>query len=601
MRIRVPLIIALSVIPPSALWALEFTVCAKKWETDLENTMKATEIDTTQYRTADSLLETFPGIIVKNQGGTSRISIRGAKTDQTLVLINGITMNDPSDPNDAFDFSTIETEDIADIKIITGAEALEYGSSAIGGVIAITTKKGCGPLKMKGRVEHGSSKTTNATASIKGEENEISYYINAVGKRMGRGSRYNPLHGNDVSNFDKDINAETRLGTNIQENWQIELYAHGDRHDLNIDDLPLNGLPKKIGDCARKKSDLIVLKNQVSMLDKCWLHTLDISHMDMIRHYWYPLEDKTLHIDGERNYLKYESTYKTSDCFKLLAETGWQQDQAKTGDLDKSLDHSYGKLKAEGLTTDHQCFTLAGRIDKTEKVRPHKTVQATATFRLIPTMLFKTNAGTGFRTPSIQDIFGFPPFQIPNFNLKPEESKNFEMGIENKFADGILKTSLTAYYTRIHNIIVWDSQLKQMVNRNRRVSKGIEAKTVFNPAQEWCIVSSYSFTHARDSSPKRTVVEQPKHKVTLNVNFQASCDLQFFTGIIYESSRQSWTFLNCFKLPATTDVRVGSNYLITEDITIFGRIENLLNQKREKIYGYGRNRRGMFVGIKLMT
>jgi vitamin B12 transporter len=583
----------------SSLHALEFTVCARSWERALDNKLNAREIDANQYRIANPLLASFPGLFVRNEGAMTRVSIRGAKSDQTLVLINGIPMNDPSDPNNAFDFTNLEPEDIEDIKVYTGAEALEFGSSAIGGVIDITTKKGQGPMKAKGRVEQGSSQAKNATTSVQGENHEISYYINAVGKRVGRGSRFNPLHGNDVSDFNKDINAETRLGTSIKENWLMELYAHGDHQSFNVDGFPKSNLPEEIGNRGMKKSGVIALKNQICLLNNCWLHQVDASHMEINRHYWYPLHRKHINIEGQRHFFSYETMYKFTDCFKLMGETGWHQDKEKTHGLDHSLDHTYLKVKGEGFIAHQHCLTLSGRIDKTQKVTPHKTIQATASFRLLPTMILKANAGTGFRAPSIQDIFGFPPFQKPNFHLRPEKNKTIEVGIENEFVPGTVKTSLTSFYNHIHNIIVWEPTRKQVINRNHRVIKGIEAKALFNPNQCWSLILSYTFIHARDKSPNLPVLRQPKHKITFNVTWQALCSLQIFSGIVHESKRHDRTFLRHVTLPATTDVRMGANYLFTENFTLLGRIENLLDQKREKAFGYGRRRRSLYVGLKM--
>lgn len=584
---------------PLSLHALEFTVCAKNWENDLDTKVQAEEIETNQYRETSRLLASLPGLSVRNEGHMTRVSIRGAKADQTLVLVNGIPMNDPSDPNNTFDFTNLEPEDIEEIKIITGAEALEYGSSAIGGAVKITTKKGCGPLKTKGRVEHGSSKTTNATASLQGEDHGVSYYLNTVGKRTGRGSRFNPLHGNDVSNFNKDMNAETRLGAQIQDNWRMDLFAHGDRQNMRVDGFPIGDLPQEVGDRGTKKSDMIALKNQVLLLNQQWLHQVDASHMDIHRRYWYPLEHTHADFEGQRNFLKYETSYKFHDCFKLMAESGWQQDEAKLKGLEKSLDQSYLKLKTEGLTGHNHCFTLSGRLDKTQNIRVHKTIQATATFQLLCDMILKANAGTGFRAPSLQDMFGLAPFQVPNDHLKPEKNKTAEVGIENEFAQGQVKTALTSFYNRIHHIIVWDHEIRQTVNRDRRVIKGLEAKVLFDPDPDWSLSVSYTFIHAKDGGPKRSVIRQPKHKETLNLTWQALECLEIFSGIVCESKLHDRTFLKRVTLPVTTDVRVGANYLVTDYVTVFGRIENLLDQKREKVFGYGRPRRGLYVGIKM--
>ncbi|HXI87595.1 MAG TPA: TonB-dependent receptor plug domain-containing protein, partial [Parvularculaceae bacterium] len=74
-------------------------------------------------------------------GGQAALSIRGESSGRTLVLIDGVIVNDPASPGGGFDFGALDVADIERIEILRGPQSILYGSEAIGGVVSITTKR----------------------------------------------------------------------------------------------------------------------------------------------------------------------------------------------------------------------------------------------------------------------------------------------------------------------------------------------------------------------------------------------------------------------------------------------------------------------------
>ncbi len=87
-----------------------------------------------------------PGIIVagagSNPGAVKSIYMEGASNGYTLLMIDGVPLQDASSTDNSFDLRSLTLEDIDHIEIVKGSQSVLYGSDAIAGVINIITRKG---------------------------------------------------------------------------------------------------------------------------------------------------------------------------------------------------------------------------------------------------------------------------------------------------------------------------------------------------------------------------------------------------------------------------------------------------------------------------
>src|SRR6478752_8197302 len=150
----------------------------------------AKDIERDQRRTLPDALSTVPGLNVVQSGGPggqTSIFMRGTNSNHTKVLIGGIDVSDPGNPNRSFDFGQLLTSDIQQIEVLRGPQGGLYGADALGGVISIVTKKGDGPARATGSVEGGSFGTFNQTAGLSGSQDHFNYAFNVA-----------HFHANDV-------------------------------------------------------------------------------------------------------------------------------------------------------------------------------------------------------------------------------------------------------------------------------------------------------------------------------------------------------------------------------------------------------------------
>jgi vitamin B12 transporter len=138
-----------------------------------------------QSRFVSDILREVPGVAV-NRSGTfgalTQVRIRGAEANHTLVIIDGVTVNDPAGGNE-FDFSRLLASDIQRIEILRGPQSILYGSNSIGGVINIITKRAEKGATATARVEGGSFHTFDGGASIAGSDGTVGGFVGLSGYR----------------------------------------------------------------------------------------------------------------------------------------------------------------------------------------------------------------------------------------------------------------------------------------------------------------------------------------------------------------------------------------------------------------------------------
>ncbi len=151
------------------------------------------------------LFDQVPGLYATEAGGfggATTVRLRGADTDQTLVLLDGVRVNDPGSASGDFDFSTLLLTDIERIEVVRGPQSALWGSDAIGGVVNIITRKGSGPLGARGAVEGGSFNTARAGVGLSASTDRVNYAVSG-----------SYLYTDGFSRVDENLGAKEKDGT----------------------------------------------------------------------------------------------------------------------------------------------------------------------------------------------------------------------------------------------------------------------------------------------------------------------------------------------------------------------------------------------------
>ncbi len=161
-------------------------ISANRFPTPLEKNANSVtiitedEIEQSQALMVSDLLKQVPGVDVVRSGGAgsqTSIFMRGTNSNHTLVIIDGVEMNNPSTPTTSFDFGSLNVNNIQRIEILRGPQSVLYGSDAVGGVIQIFTKRGFGKLQTEISAEAGSYNTKTESIHLSGNQEIIDYSL----------------------------------------------------------------------------------------------------------------------------------------------------------------------------------------------------------------------------------------------------------------------------------------------------------------------------------------------------------------------------------------------------------------------------------------
>lgn len=604
----------------------EITISANKYETSLFNTassvtiITAKDIEKKQSSSVVELLRGIPGISLTQQGGTGKLSsvfIRGANSNFVLAMIDDVEINDPSSSNSAFDFSSLQVSDIERIEIVRGPQSTLYGSEATAGIINIITKSGKGKPTFSVQAEAGSNSYYKGSFSAGGEESGVNYLINF--SRLNTES-VSSIRGNNFENDGYSNNSGTiKLGYNISDKINVSaLYKYtGTKTDL--DQAEKNGDDSNF--ISKLESHLVSGKVEGSFLNDKWesllkasyfrtrtttLDNVDASHPETSSNSNYygkrysinwqnnlKLFDNHLFTVGvDRKTDEANSTFHSVSMFGPFDSNFPNKDISTTGIYIQDLIH-YGNLTA----------TLGYRFDNNDEFG------SVSTYRIAPMYFIeKTNTklkatfGTGFKAPSLFNLYA--PF-YGNENLKPEKSKGWDAGIEQFLFNNKVALGLTYFKIEFEDMLGFDENFKSL-NVNKAETKGIEATVSIENISGVSLDAGYTYNESNDLSvpgiSKQQLIRRPKNQFNFDINYVYN---ELNLGVSVRHSGEK--FDNDFStfpservaLKAYTVANVKASYKFFDYLKLYGRVENIFNEKYEDILYYGTLDRSGYIGFEI--
>ncbi len=583
-----------------------------------------TQLENRQIRVLSDALRSVPSLAVSRSGsvgGVTQIRIRGAEANQALIVLDGIELNDPAFGSE-FDFNSLLAHEVERIEVLRGPQSALWGSDALAGVVNIVTKTGKKGVQLHGFGEGGSFATGQAGGALRGGGDGFDFalsssflrtdgintselgsekdgYRNATGAAKGSVALTDALHVGVVGRFsvgrsefddvsfgppvDADLEIRQRQAYGrvfatlklFDEHWENTFAATIlDTENTNF----INGLEVVEGTSGQR------VKYEL-------LSTVNFS-TDVVQ----PLDHRaTLLVERETE--RFGQTGTPFTFFGTLFDPN--QDQEDTA---KSITGEYHI----GIG-DRFYATGAVRFDDNDMFDNQTTYRGTGSLK-VPVIDVRVHGsyGTGSKDPTFVELFGFFPSQfMGNPDLQTETSRGWDIGGEREFFDGAARIDVTYFKSNLRNEITTDfgAALPTPVNETGESKReGVEVSIYANPLEDWTL--SFSYSHLRATENGEREIRRPN---TL-LSFQS--DVRFAQGrgnfnlsLDYNSDQLDDDFSS---FPATRLVldsfvllNLAGSFDVTDYVTLFGRIENVLDADYQEVFGFETRGIGAFAGLKV--
>jgi vitamin B12 transporter len=594
----------------------ELVVTATRVPTPIEqvgsaiSVISAEELQQRQIRVVADALRDVPGATVNHSGGAGGITevyLRGAQANQTLVLIDGVEVNNPD--GGAFDFSSLLNLEIERIEVLRGPQSVLWGSAAIGGVINIITRRAERPLQASAQLEGGSFATWQGSASLGGSGDNYDALLSGTWLNTDGWSSGSAWRGNSEDDgarvgtvqFKGNLRPSNALELNL-----IERYTDS-RNDF---DAFFGGDVRPVTDSdeyADNRQNLVRLQGKYTLLDGAWQHLLGIGRYDLDGK-TYSSGMETFDGNTSSNQLDYQSNYflnsaDAAHTFTFLVKD--KEDQATNSYFASNSIHNTGVGFNYGLGLDEQLFLTAGiRRDFNDRFADANTYRLTAAYRW-PDIGGRLHGsyGTAVKNPTLIELYGFSGDFQGNPNLQPEESTGYDIGWEQNLLDRRLRFDLTLFNNQIDNIIVGAG--RSVINLpGESTSRGVELSANATLSEDLSATIAYTYTDTEDPQGEE-LIRRPRNQASLNLNYSAfEQRANFNLAVQYSGSSTDLafdpiTFISYpVTLPSYTVVNLAARYQVDKQWQLYGRVDNLFNEDYEQVLGYSGTERGVYVGAR---
>ncbi len=592
-------------------------VTATRTEQELRNTgsamtvISAQDIANRQLYTVAELLRTVPGVDVVQNGGigrTTSVFIRGATSGQTLVLLNGIEMNDPSSPSSGFDFADLTVDDIERIEILRGPQSTLYGSDAIGGVINIITRKGRGKPRFSLLGEGGSFDSYKVGGSVSGATELLNYNLTVNHLRSrGFSAADEDLAGNTEKDGYRNTTVDTGLGVTPLENFKIQW------------NLRYTDADKQLDNCGGANCDNLFRKNntqqlytglngELSLFEGLWEQQLSVAYTSSNRQDYDQSPGAFIpfsEFDGNKIKVNWQHDLHLLDFNTLTLGFADEEEWMSTDSISRKSQNTAGYYLQDQVNLWDRSYTTAGvRYDDNNRFGGKTTWRVTQLFAIdeIGTR-FKGSYGTGFKTPSLFQLFApADPFfgPIGNPDLKPETSRGWDAGFTQTLWDEQVLFGASYFNNHFEDLIGFTSGFN---NIDRASSKGVESYIEINPLPGLTLRGNYTYTKTLDDSTGLVRLRLPRNKGSVNINYNFLEHANINLNVLVVGDRADVDFSSFpfrrVTVPGYTVVNLAGSYEVNQYLKTYLRIDNLFNKQYQEVFGFGTSGVAAFGGIRL--
>ena len=590
-----------------------------------------TTIQSRQEALVSDLLAQTPGVSVARNGGIGQatsVFIRGADSDQTVVLVDGVQLNDPSTTSGGFNFANLLTAGISRIEILRGAQSTLYGSQAIGGVVNIVTADPAAAGAAHVAAEGGSLGTGYVTGDVGGKGDALQWRLSGNWYGTSGIDSFDERYGGVRPNASQIGGGSGQIRYDFTPDLELDLrgYYTEARTDFDGYDTPTGafGDDHEYGDTSQFVGYAGMTLHSP---DRTLTNRLAFQYTSSDSRYYDPAapanygspSTETYYGIGRNEREEYQGTW---DATPTLQAVFGAQHERSTIDTDTPaydvtpsplrnyavIDSGYVQVQDEvapGLTV-----TGGGRFDEHDVYGGHSTTHAAAAWKLNQgDTVLRASFDQGFKAPSLYQLYS----NYGNQALRPEQAHSWDAGVEQHAWDERLKLSATYFerYSRelieffdctTPNGLCATEPYGYYANLARAFANGAELQAAAAITQAFAVSANYTLTRTEDRSPGSTTFgnelpRRPRNAANVIATYRWPAGVT--TGVSVRYSGPSFDdAANDIALGGyvLTDARI--EYAVADHLDVYARVDNIADKHYETAYLYGNLGRVAYAGMR---
>jgi vitamin B12 transporter len=582
--------------------------------------LTSADIQSSQTVVVSDLLARTPGVTVSRNGGEGSVTavrIRGAETDQTVAIVDGVKLNDPSGTGGGYNFGNLLIGDVARIEVLRGAQSTLWGSQAIGGVVNLVTAEPTRPFQASIDAEAGSRGTTWLRGSVGGAGERATWRLAASRYQTDGFSAF--ARGTEDDGYE-NFGLSGRANIRIVEGVSVDLRAVYSDGDVDVDGFPAPLF--SFGDTRETSStkELVTYAGlNFDLFDGRLSNRVAYGYTRTDRQNLNPDQAGsgiTFEAEGLNRRYEYQGVFDVREGWTATfgAEHEDSEFSAAPDAAEVGIDGVYAQLQAEVL--DGLTLTGGVRRDEHDTFGGKTLGQAAVAWALNDgSTVLRASVGQGFKAPSLYQLYS----QYGNLALLPEEADGWDAGVEQHLLDGALILSATYFSRETTNQIDFVScsgtatpATAPLCFRNgvRRFgyysnialteADGVELAADYEIGS-FSVNANYTQTNTENRTPGanlgRQLARRPDEAANLTVGYVWPFGLS--TSVAVQHVGDSFdNASNATRLDAYTLVDLRASYPINETLEIYGRVENAGDETYATTANYGVAGRGTFVGVR---
>jgi vitamin B12 transporter len=594
--------------------------------------LDAADIKASQAVIAADLLAQTPGITMARAGGPGQptsIFIRGAESDQTVVVIDGVTLNDPSTTGGGFDFQNLLIGDISRMEILRGAQSTLYGSQAIGGVINIVTADPSAPFGGGASIEGGSHDTGYGTANIGGKSDSLLWRV--AGNYYGTSGipAFDEYLGGRRDAASQNGGAAGQLRYNFTSELQLDLRAYYTQARTDFDgyDTP-SGEFGDDNEYGKTKQLIGYAGLTLQSPDHTLTNRIAAQYTESETRNYDPdapvsygsTSTETYYGIGRNVRGEYQGTWEFSPAGQLVFGAQHEHSTIDTDTpafdvtpmpLEKAVNIDSGYLQGQYEVISGLTLTAGGRYDHHDVYGGHGTGQFAAAWALDDRQtILRASFGQGFKAPSLYQLYS----SYGNPALQPETANSWDAGIERHAFNNRVMLSATYFQRNSRDLINFfdcttpsplcaTEPFGYYANIERSLARGAELVGSFKATDSLSFTGNYTYTNAQDTSPGsptygNQLPRRPKNAGNAAVNYLWPIRLTTTVAMRYSGPTYD-DAANQIPLGGYVLVDFRVSFAITGRFELYGRVENLTDRHYETAYQYGTLGRSAYAGARV--